>query len=155
MRVQERRNREMNLNSILMTSQDASMASSMKVAVSSSPFATMLEEEKEIKRYSYELDELKRQIYDAGNMLEKSANIKDFQKFRDLIRALTDKLVKDAYRIRIVSSYMRRGREYQVVSKINEELDSLYKLIMTEQKNHIAIANKVMRLKGLVLDLMS
>ena len=154
MRVQDRRNSEMNLNSILMTSQDASMAS-MKVAVSSSPFATMLEEEKEIRRYSYELDELKRQIYDAGNILEKSANIKDFQKFRDLIRSLTDKLVKDAYRIRIVSSYMRRGREYQVVSKINEELDSLYKLIMMEQKNHIAIANKVMRLKGLVLDLMS
>ena len=115
----------------------------------------MLEEEKEIRKYSYELDELKRQIYDAGNLLEKSANIKDFQKFRDLIRSLTDKLVKDAYRIRIVSSYMRRGREYQVVSKINEELDSLYKLIMQEQKNHIAIANKVMRLKGLVLDLMS
>ena len=151
MRVQERINREMNLNSLLMTSQDASM----KMAVSSSPFAAMLEEEKEIKRYSYELDELKRQIYDAGNMLEKSANMKDFQKFRDLIRSLTDKLVKDAYRIRIVSSYMRRGREYQVVSKINEELDSLYRLIMSEQKNHIAIANKVMRLKGLVLDLMS
>ena len=84
MRVQERRNREMNLNSLLMTSQDASM----KVAVSSSPFAAMLEEEKEIKRYSYELDELKRQIYDAGNMLEKSANMKEFQKFRDIIRSL-------------------------------------------------------------------
>ena len=69
MRVQDRRNSEMNLNSILMTSQDASMVSSMKVAVSSSPFAAMLEEEKEIKRYSYELDELKRQIYDAGNIL--------------------------------------------------------------------------------------
>ncbi|WP_295158749.1 YaaR family protein [uncultured Brachyspira sp.] len=156
MRVQERRNREMNLNSILMTSQDASMMQmSMKNAVSSSPFAAMLEEEKEIKRYSYELNELKKQIYDAGNILEKSANMKDFQKFRDLIRSLTDKLVKDAYRIRVVSSYMKRGREYQVVSKINEELDSLYRLIMSEQKNHIAIANKVMRLKGLVLDLMS
>ena len=86
---------------------------------------------------------------------ELMTNLERLQKFRDLIRSLTDKLVKDAYRIRIVSSYMRRGREYQVVSKINEELDSLYRLIMSEQKNHIAIANKVMRLKGLVLDLMS
>lgn len=156
MRVQERMNREMNLNNILMASSEASM----KVSVASSPFAAMLEEDKEIRKYSYELDELKRQIYDAGNILDRSANIKDFQRFRDLIRALTDKLIKDAYRVREVSVFNRSrsmysSRQYKVVAKINEELDSLYTLIMKEQKNHIAIANKVMRLKGLVLDLMS
>lgn len=150
MRIRERINREIDLDSIPITYKD----SSIKVA-SSSPFAAMLEEEKEIKRHSYELDELKRQLYDAGNKLEKSADIKDFQKFRDLIRTLTDKLVKDAYRIRTVSSYMKIGKEYKIVSNINKELDSLYKLIMIEQKNHILIANKVMRLKGLILDLIS
>ena len=69
-RVEERRNREINLNSSLL------MDSSPKVSVASSPFAAMLEEEREIKKYSYELDELKKQIYDAGYMLEKSSNIK-------------------------------------------------------------------------------
>ena len=46
-------------------------------------------------------------------------------------------------------------KTYNVVAKINEELDSLYRDIIAEQKNHIAIANKVMRLKGLVLNLIS
>ena len=47
------------------------------------------------------------------------------------------------------------SENYNVVAKINEELDSLYRDIIAEQKNHIAIANKVMRLKGLVLNLIS
>ena len=144
-RVGERRNREINLNNILMDS-------SPKVSVVSSNFASMLEEDMEIKKYSYELNELKKQIYDAGNALEKSSNIKEFQKFRDLIRALVEKVIKDAYRVRNLN--MNR-KTYNVVAKINEELDSLYREIIAEQKNHIAIANKVMRLKGLVLNLIS
>ena len=46
-------------------------------------------------------------------------------------------------------------KTYNVVSKINEELDSLYRDIIKNQKDHIAIANRVMRLKGLVLNLIS
>ena len=142
MLVQERRNTEVNLNNRIMHPENAAV----KVATSSSSFAAMLEEEIEIRKYSLELDELKRQIYDAGNALEKSANIKDFYRFRDLITSLTEKVVKHAYKVRI---------KFQVISKINEELDALYREIMREQKNHIAIANKMMRLKGLVLNLMS
>ncbi|WP_297285324.1 YaaR family protein [uncultured Brachyspira sp.] len=142
MLVQERRNTEVNLNNRIMHPENAAV----KVATSSSSFAAMLEEEREIRKYSLELDELKRQIYDAGNALEKSANIKDFYRFRDLITSLTEKVVKHAYKVRI---------KFQVISKINEELDALYREIMREQKNHIAIANKMMRLKGLVLNLMS
>ena len=148
MRVQERRNTDINLNNILMHPE----TTSMKVATSSSSFAAMLEEEREIRKYSLELDELKRQIYDAGNVLEKSANIKDFQKFTDLITSLTEKVIKDAYKVRTVFSNLKK---FQVISKINEELDALYREIMKEQKNHIAIANKMMRLKGLVINLMS
>ena len=142
MRVQERRNADINLNNRITHPENAAV----KVATSSSSFAAMLEEEREIRKYSLELDELKRQIYDAGNALEKSANIKDFYRFRDLITSLTEKVVKHAYKVRI---------KFQVISKINEELDALYREIMREQKNHIAIANKMMRLKGLVLNLMS
>ncbi|WP_295298095.1 YaaR family protein [uncultured Brachyspira sp.] len=142
MLVQERRNTEVNLNNRIMHPENAAV----KVATSSSSFAAMLEEDREIRKYSLELDELKRQIYDAGNALEKSANIKDFYRFRDLITSLTEKVVKHAYKVRI---------KFQVISKINEELDALYREIMREQKNHIAIANKMMRLKGLVLNLMS
>ncbi|MEI0531248.1 DUF327 family protein [Brachyspira pilosicoli] len=148
MRVQERRNTDINLNNILMHPE----TTSMKAATSSSSFAAMLEEEREIRKYSLELDELKKQIYDAGNALERSANIKDFYKFRDLITSLVEKLIKDTYKVRTVFSNLKR---FQVISKINEELDTLYREIMKEQKNHIAIANNMMRLKGLVLNLMS
>ncbi|WP_157150627.1 YaaR family protein [Brachyspira sp. SAP_772] len=148
MRVQERRNTDINLNNILMHPE----TTSVKVATSSSSFAAMLEEEREIRKYSLELDELKRQIYDAGNALERSADIKDFYKFRDLITSLVEKLIKDSYKVRTVFSNLKR---FQVISKINEELDALYREIMKEQKNHMAIANNMMRLKGLVLNLMS
>ncbi|WP_432632857.1 DUF327 family protein, partial [Brachyspira sp.] len=69
-----------------------------------------------------------------------------------LIRALVEKVIKDAYRVRNLSM---NKKTYNVVSKINEELDSLYRDIIKNQKDHIAIANRVMRLKGLVLNLIS
>ena len=48
-RVEERRNREINLNSSLL------MDSSPKVSVASSPFAAMLEEDRERKTRCYEI----------------------------------------------------------------------------------------------------
>ncbi len=153
MRVEERATREANLNKVLMSSNNEQHKE--KMSVSSSPFATMLEEEQQITKYSLELDQLKREIYEAGEKLEKSANMKDFQKFRDLITSLTDKVVKEAYRVRVVSTYLRGNRKYQVVSNINQELDALYREIMSAQKNHISIAKKVMNLKGLIINLMS
>lgn len=36
---------------------------------------------------------------------------------------------------------------------IDREADNLYRLIMTENKDRLAITNKILELKGLVIDL--
>lgn len=118
-------------------------------------FSTMLQEEETVHTsYSLDLEELRKQIDVAGNALEREPSLEEFTHFRDLIKTLTEKVSKEAYKLRTVG-FAFRSKEYSIVTTIDEELSSLYKLIISEHKNHLAIANKVIRIKGLVVDVLS
>jgi len=118
-------------------------------------FSTMLrEEEKVYTEHSLDLGELRKQIDEAGVALEADPSLEEFNHFRDLIKILTEKVSKEAYKLRTVG-FAFRSKEYSIVTTINEELSSLYKLIINEHKNHLVIANKVIRIKGLVVDVLS
>ena len=118
-------------------------------------FSNMLQEEEKIyTEHSLDIGELRRQIDEAGVALEEDPSLDEFNHFRDLIRTLTEKVSKEAYKLRTVG-FAFRSKEYSIVTTIDEELSSLYKLIINEHKNHLAIANKVIKIKGLVVDVLS
>ncbi len=118
-----------------------------------SPFAQMLSiEETEHDVYKMELEQLRNEIDEAGSALDKVPTLKEFNKFRDLIGVLTQKVSKEAYKLRTVGRYSRN--KHQIIYTINTELSDLYRLVMSEQKNRIAIASKVMKLRGLVVDVL-
>ncbi len=118
-------------------------------------FSMMIEEEKQVSHNSKtDLEELKREIDETGAILEQNPSIEEFNYFRDLIKTLTEKVSKEAYRLRTVG-FSFSNKEYNIVQVINEELNSLYKLIMSEHKNHLAIVNRVIKIKGLVVDILS
>lgn len=118
-------------------------------------FSTMLrEEDKVYTEHSLDLGELRRQIDEAGIALEEDPSLEEFNHFRDLIKILTEKVLKEAYKLRTVG-FAFRSKEYSIVTTIDEELSSLYKLIINEHRNHLAIANKVIKIKGLVVDVLS
>lgn len=120
-----------------------------------SPFSQMLSvEETEHSVHKMELEQLRNEIEEAGTALDKVPTLKEFNKFRDLIGVLTQKVTKEAYRLRTVGLYSH-NRQHQVIATINQELSELYKLVMSEQKNRIAIASRVIKLKGLVVDVLS
>lgn len=99
-----------------------------------------------------ELSEMRDEIDTAGDALEKDPSMSNFTHFRDLIRALTKRVSKDAYRLRTLGM---GSRKHQIIATIDKELNMLYRLIMHEQKNRIDVTNKVIRLKGLVVDALS
>ncbi len=119
-----------------------------------SPFSQMLNiEETEHDVYKMELEQLRNEIEEAGSALDKVPTLKEFNKFRDLIGVLTQKVSKEAFKLKTIGLYSRN--KHQIIYTINAELSQLYQLVMSEQKNRIAIASKVIRLNGLVVDVLS
>ncbi len=119
-----------------------------------SPFSQMLSiEETEFEDIQIELEQIRAEIEEVGSALEDAPSLKEFNKFRDLIRVLTQKVSKQAYKSKTIIGRCS-NKKYQIIQTVNTDLNDLYRLILSEQKNRIAIASKIIKLKGLVLDLL-
>lgn len=118
-------------------------------------FRTELEKQEAIafEEFSLSLDDLKREIDNAGDALDREPSLEQYQHFRDLIRELTKRVSTDAYRLKKVG--LSRTKQYEIVKVINTELDALYRLVRETQKDRIMVTNKIIRLKGLVVDVLS
>ncbi|WP_298269569.1 YaaR family protein [Geobacter sp.] len=120
---------------------------------STSPFVRALSRRQaEFLSYEQELEELKDEIDRAGSELEREPTIANFKVFRDLIGALTKKVTSHAYRLERIGGNTLNPRCFEIVTVIDREADNLYRLIMTQNKDRLAITNKIMELKGLVVD---
>jgi uncharacterized protein YaaR (DUF327 family) len=110
---------------------------------------------KEIESYTKEIEDLKISINSAGDMLENEPNIPNFKKFRELLSQLAKRINAEAYRLEKVGGTPQHPRYFEVIHVINSEADKLYKLILSEQRNRIAIIEKVIGIKGLVVSLIT
>ena len=103
--------------------------------------------------YPGELERLKEEIDKAGSALEQEPTIANFKVFRSLIGSLAKKVSSEAYRIELVGGGFT-GRTHEVITVIDKEADLLYHLIMREQKDHIRIVAQIVKIKGLVVDIL-
>jgi uncharacterized protein YaaR (DUF327 family) len=101
--------------------------------------------------YAGELQRLKEDIDQAGDVLEKEPTIANFKIFRELIAAMARKVSSEAYKIEMLSGGFT-GRTHEVITVIDKEADLLYHLVMREQKDHIRITAQIIKIKGLVVD---
>lgn len=122
-------------------------------SVTSALFAGRLTQvSKPSEEYVGELERLKDAIDKAGELLEQEPTITNFKAFRELIAGLAKKVSSEAYRMELLGS--STGRTHEIISVIDKEADLLYHLVMREQKDHIRIVAQIIRIKGLVVDLM-
>jgi uncharacterized protein len=103
--------------------------------------------------YAGALKRLKEEVDRAGDVLEQEPTIANFKVFRELLATLAKKVSSEAYRVEILGSSVG-GRAHEVISVIDKEADLLYHLVMREQKDHIRIVGQILKIKGLVVDLM-
>ena len=108
-----------------------------------------------VDSYSYEITELRKEIDAAGEKLEQEPNLENFKKFRNLLSQIAKRVTGEAYRLEKIGGTPLNPRYYEVISIINKEADQLYKLIIHEQRNNIAIIAKVIGIKGLVVNLVT
>lgn len=123
----------------------------------SSLFSSEMEKrDREFTDYRLELNALRDEIESVADSLDREPSEENFFKFRDLIRALTKKVSSEAYKIQNSrATFSRPEGFYQIIATINTELDSLYREIRFKHKKHIDLTNKIVRLKGLVVDLLA
>jgi len=103
--------------------------------------------------YQGELQRLKEEIDKAGDVLEQEPTIANFKVFRELIGAMARKVSAEAYRMEQLGGGIT-GRSHEVITVIDKEADLLYHLVMREQKDHIRIVAQIIKIKGLVVDIL-
>jgi len=117
--------------------------------------AAMNQQEKDDNEYGRDIEELRKEIETAGEKLEKYPTITNFKNFRDILSRLAKRISNEAYRLEKCGGTPQNPRYYEIITTINFEADKLYNLIINEQKNNMAIIEKVIGIKGLVVDLIT
>jgi len=102
-----------------------------------------------------ELGKLQELIGQAGDKLESNPTIGNLEVFRALLSNLVSKVVKAGFQVDSVGPGWHPADRHQVVRRIDEESENLMQLIMSEQKDRVAIARNLVSIKGLVIDLVS
>ena len=102
------------------------------------------------------LAEMKAAIDEQGKRLSSRVDVKEFQKYRRLIRDFLDEIVSNGYTFSKEDAYASRGRHRYIatVKVVDEKLDELGKEVMKEQADKIEILHKIDDIRGLLLDLM-
>lgn len=121
-----------------------------------SVFSTELQQkENESNDYEREIEVLRKDIDTAGDKLDKEPTLNNFSIFREILSKLAKRINSEAYRLEKCGGTPQNPRYYEIITTINTEADKLYRLIVESQKNNIAITEKVIGIKGLVVDLIT
>lgn len=99
--------------------------------------------------------ELADKIDEQGEKLKKRADIKEFEKYRKLIREFLDEVVSNGYAFTKENAFGARGRHrfFATVKTIDEKLDAMAKDILSEQSENIDLIHKIDDIRGLILDM--
>lgn len=117
-----------------------------------SPFAASLTSVGEtLTRRAVELDELKREIDMAGDSLERDPSMANYKAFRGLLTQFAKKVSSEAYRVELLGGSPTAPAYHEVIQVIDTHADTLYRLVISEQKDRIKIAAQIEQIKGLVL----
>ena len=87
--------------------------------------------------------------------LDREPTVANFRAFRELLGAITGKVLEIGYRLEKVGGTAIDPHYHEVIAVIDREADQLYQLMLRQQKDHIAITTKILEIKGLVVDLLS
>jgi uncharacterized protein len=105
--------------------------------------------------YQDDIETLRTEIEKAGDLLTAEPTLANFKLYRDLLSKLVTKVNAEAYRLEKFGGTAQNPRYYEIITVINREADSLYNLIVKENRDSMAITAKVIGIKGLVVDLVT
>lgn len=101
------------------------------------------------------LQTLMEEITMQGEKLSKRRDVKDMKHYRSLIKDFLNEVVTHSHSFSRENFLDRRGRHrvYGIIRLIDENLDQLAQELMKDEKDNLAILNKIGEIQGLLLDI--
>lgn len=113
--------------------------------------ASRVEEEGLQARLNLMMEEITRQ----GDRISRKMDIRDMKRYRGLIKEFMNEVVSRSHSFSRENFLDRRGRHrvYGIIRLVDETLDELAQELVKDEKDHIAILNKIGEIRGLLLDI--
>ena len=101
------------------------------------------------------LNVLMEEITMQGERLAKKRDVKDMRHYRGLVKEFLNEVVTRSHSFSRENFLDRRGRHrvYGIIRLIDENLDQLAQELMKDEKDNIAILDKIGEIRGLLLDI--
>lgn len=101
------------------------------------------------------LSSLMQAITVEGEKLAKRRDVKDMKHYRGLIKEFLNEIVTHSHAFSRENYLDRRGRHrvYGIIRLVDENLDQLAQELMKDEKDNLAILNKIGEIRGLLLDI--
>ena len=101
------------------------------------------------------LQTLMEEITMQGEKLSKRRDVRDMKHYRALVKEFYNEVVTHSHSFSRENFLDRKGRHrvYGIIRLIDENLDQLAQELMKDEKDNIAILNKIGEIQGLLLDI--
>ena len=101
------------------------------------------------------LQTLMQEITVQGERLAKRRDVKDMRHYRALVKEFMNEVVTHSHSFSRENLLDRRGRHrvYGIIRLVDENLDLLAQELMKDEKDNLAILNKIGEIRGLLLDI--
>ena len=102
------------------------------------------------------MNDLVERITAQGLLVAKRADIKELQRYREMISELINETVGNAYAFSKGGTFDARGRHkvFALVKKVNEKLDALTQELLKNEAENLNLLDMVDDINGLLLDMM-
>ena len=96
-------------------------------------------------------------IVQQGKKIAKRTDISEMRQYRQLIKEFLNEVVNLSHQLSREKMRQRRGRHrvYGIVKLIDKNLDELAEELIKDEKDNIAILNKIDEIRGLLLDILT
>lgn len=136
-------------------SQPAPVEQTQTVQPTDGTFKFMLASHVEEAELQARLNTLMEEITMQGEKLAKRRDVKDMKHYRGLVKEFLNEVVTRSHSFSRENFLDRRGRHrvYGIIRLVDENLDQLAQELMKDEKDNLAILNKIGEIRGLLLDI--
>ena len=101
------------------------------------------------------LNSLMEEITMQGEKLAKKRDVKDMKHYRGLVKDFLNEVITHSHTFSRENFLDRRGRHrvYGIIRLVDENLDQLAQELMKDEKDNLAILDKIGEIRGLLLDI--
>lgn len=95
------------------------------------------------------------EITRQGDRISKKMDVRDMKKYRALIKEFMNEVVSRSHKFSRENFLDRKGRHrvYGIIRQVDDTLDELARELVKDEKDHIAVLNKIDEIRGLILDI--